>query len=142
MVLFYAKFPTPFHGIKKNSKEIGYNRATGKRFIRSNDRAKFVENWLIQKLTVEKLKQRLDTIEHDISAKFTFYFPESVYYTKKNVRSQKVPDLSNLFESIQDALQKAKVITNDSMIVSLDGSRREPINDNTTWLEIELTKAT
>lgn len=140
-ILFKAKFPVPGHGIKKNNKQIAMNRRTGQRFIRTNDKAKFLEEWLIKKLIAEKLKQRLDTITTPINAKFIFYFPKTQYFTKKNERSKKLPDLSNLYETIQDALQKANVIENDTLIDSHDGSRREPIDDVTAWLEIEITES-
>ena len=141
-VLFHCKFPVPYHGIKKNNKQIAYNRATGRSFIRSSDKALFLQNWLTQKLTVEKLKQRIDTITQDVNIKFIFHIPESVYYTKQGVRSKKVADISNLYELPQDVLQKTKIIENDSQVESHDGSRRKPIKDNTAWLEIEITKST
>jgi len=141
-ILFYAKFPVPNHGIKKNSKQIAYNRATNKSFIRSSDKALRAQEWLMVKLRAEKFKQRIDTITQDINIKFTFYFPETIYYTKQDVRSKKVADLSNLYELVQDVLQKVGIIENDSQVESHDGSRRRPIKDNTTWLEIEITEAT
>lgn len=137
-ILFYCKFPVPFHGIKKNSKQIAVNRKTGARFIRSNDRAKFAQDWLVKKLTTERLKQGIDTITCDTNIKFIFHIPESLYYTKQGIRSKKVADLSNLYETPQDALQKALIIENDSQVESHDGSRRVPIKDNTAWLEIEI----
>lgn len=140
-VLFYTKFPVPYHGIKKNSKQIAYNRKTNKTFIRSSDKALFLQKWLIQKLTAEKLKKRIDTISQDISIKFIFYFPESIYYTKQGIRSKKVADISNLYQLPEDVLQKVGIIENDSQIESHDGSRRRPINDNTAWLEIEITES-
>ena len=138
-ILFSCKIEVPYHGIKKNSKQIAFNRATGNRFIRSNDRAKFAEDWIIQKLRAERLKKRLETITTDINATFIFYFPSTVYYTKKNQKSKKIADLSNLYETVQDALQKANIIENDCQIESHDGSRRKPIDENKYYLEIILS---
>ncbi len=140
VVLFECKFTVPFHGIKKNSKQIAKNRFAGKNFIRSSDKALFAKKWLNQKLLTEKLKQRLDTIADDVIAEFIFYFPKSKYFTKKGLRSKTLPDLSNLYETVQDCLQDARIIENDTCIVNHGSSHRSPINDNQCWLEIRLIK--
>lgn len=139
-VLFHIKIPVPFHGIKKNNKQIAFNRSKGKSFIRSNDKALFAKKWLNQKLFSERLKQKLDTIQEDVVAEFVFYFPESKFFTKKGLRSKTLPDLSNLYENVQDCLQEAKVIENDTNIVNHGNSHRRPINDNQCWLEIKLSR--
>lgn len=139
-VLFHIKIPVPFHGIKKNNKQIAFNKSTGKSFIRSNDKALFAKKWLNQKLFSERLKQKLDTIQEDVVAEFVFSFPESKFFTKKGLRSKTLPDLSNLYENVQDCLQDAKVIENDTNIVNHGNSHRRPINDNQCWLEIKLTR--
>lgn len=138
-VLFKCKIQVPKHGIKKNSKMILRNKRTRKPFIASNYQAKALENILINKLRIEKLKQKIDTITIDVNAKFTFYFPESVYFTKKGQRSKNLADISNLYEIVQDALQESGIIFDDNQICSHDGSRRQPIDDNNHWLEVELT---
>ncbi len=138
-VLFKIKIPVPYHAIKKNNKQIAFNRRTGKSFIRSSDKALFLQNWLHQKLTTEKLKQRIDTITDYIKCEMVFYFPESVYYTKKGERSKKLPDLSNLYQLPEDCLQKAGIIENDHLIETHGDSARLPIKDTTYWLEIKIT---
>jgi Holliday junction resolvase RusA-like endonuclease len=93
------------------------------------------------KLAIEKLKQRIDDpIDCDIHAQFTFYFPESVYYTKKGDRSAKLPDLSNLYELPQDVMQDMGIIKNDTLICSHDGSRREAVEGSNYYLEIILRR--
>lgn len=136
--MFKCKVLVRRHSSKKNEKEP--RRRGNKTFIGKSDRAKQAEDWLILKLRVEKLKQRIDTITDDLNAKFTFYFPESVYYTKKGDRSKKLPDISNLYELPQDVMQKIQIIENDTQICSHDGSRRAVSHDNNYYLEIELTK--
>ena len=138
-ILFKCKIIVPKHGIKKNGKMIRKNWRTGQRFIGSNPKAQALENQLTQKFLIEKLKQRVETITTDINAKFTFYFPKSVYFTKKGHRNKNLPDLSNLIETPQDALQEARILFDDNLICSLDGSSRQPIDDNNYWLEVELT---
>ena len=138
-ILFKCKVQVPRHSSKKNEKEP--RSAGGRIFIGKSDRAVMSEKWLTQKLTIEKLKQRVETIECDINAKFTFYFPKTIYFTKKGERSKKLGDLSNLLELPQDVMQKLKIIENDTQICSHDGSRRVPSEDGGYWLEIELTKA-
>ena len=139
-VLFHIKIPVPCHTSKKNGKQISFNKSTGRRFIRSNDKVLFAKKWIVQKLIAEKLKQRLDMITEDIVAEFVFIFPESQFFTKKGLRSKTLNDLSNLYENIQDCLQEAKVIENDTNIVNHGNSHRRPINDNQCWLEIKLSK--
>lgn len=136
--MFKCKVLVQRHSSKKNEKVT--RRRGNKTFIGKSDRAKQAEDWLILKLRSEKLKQRIDTITDDLNAKFTFYFPESVYYTKKGDRSKKLPDLSNLLELPQDVMQKIQIIENDTQICSHDGSRRAVSHDNNYYLEIELTK--
>lgn len=138
-VLFKCKVLVQSHGVKKNSKVIRRNRRTGNRFIASNDRAKASENYLVMRFLSEKLKQRVETITTEVNAKFTFYYPQTVYFTKKGVKSKNLADISNLYETVQDALQKAQVIFDDNLICSHDGSRIRPIDDNNYWLEVEIT---
>lgn len=139
-VVFKSRFKSQKHGSKKNRKKIFKNFKTGRLFIGSEAKTKELESILIDKLRIEKLKNRLDTITFDVNAKIIFYFPASVYFTKKGHRSNKVADQSNLYQSVEDALQKAKVIHNDSQICGHDGSRRKPCEGTDYWLEIELTK--
>ncbi len=138
-IIFHCLIQVPRHGIKKNSKRIFKNFKTGKPFITSSQDAKASELILTRKLTIEKIKNKIDTITQDINVAYTFFYPETVYYTKQGIRSKKVGDLSNLIETPSDALQKAKIIENDSIICSLDGSKRMPIKDNNHWLEIKIT---
>jgi Holliday junction resolvase RusA-like endonuclease len=129
VTLFKCIIELPKHAIKKNGKSIFQNKSTGQRFIASNS-----------KLLKEKLKQRIDTIECDVNVKFIFGIPSSVYFTKKQTRSSRVPDLSNMVEAPQDAMQKVGIITNDSNIYSLNGSCRVPIEGAVYKLFIEITK--
>lgn len=137
-ILFHAKFKVNRHGILKNSKEIKKNFKTGKSFIGKSDRASDAEKWLLMKLNIEKIKQRVETITCDVKASFIFYYPKTVYFTKKGLRSEKLGDLSNLICLPEDCLQRAGIIANDNLICSLDGSKREPIDSTEYYLEIIL----
>lgn len=136
-ILFRCRVQVARHSSKKNEKEP--RRAGHRVFIGKSQKAKFAEDILKHKLQIEKLKQRVDTISCDLNAKMIFYFPETVYFTKKGDRSKKLPDTSNLYELPQDVLQTVKIIENDTQICSHDGSRRLPSEDGLYWLEIELT---
>ncbi len=136
-ILFKCRFKVPRHASKKNEKEPGISR--NHIYIRQKAKSRYAEQRMLHSLFIEKLKQRIDQpIENDISIKFTFYFPETIYYTKKNQRSKKLPDLSNLYQLPEDVLQKAKIILNDTQIENHDGSRRLPISGTEYWLEIEI----
>jgi Holliday junction resolvase RusA-like endonuclease len=140
-ILFKCLIKINRHGIKKNSKQIFMNKKTGHRFIASSNNAKVAENWLLSKLQIEKLKQKIDSpIDCDINAKFIFYFPKSVYFTKKGLRSRKLPDLDNLICLPLDCLQKSKIILDDSIVCSLDGTKRLPINGTDHFLEIIISR--
>ena len=138
MILFSAYFKVLRHSAKKNEKEIHYRGQ--KKWIANNSKASLAEKWMEHYLVINKLKQRIETIECDLHAKFTFYFPKTVYYTKKGVRSKNLPDLSNLYELPQDALQEVGIISDDTQICSHDGSRREPIDGSEYYIRIELFK--
>ena len=139
-ILFKAKFKVSKHGSKKNNKRIFRNHATGRQFIGSESKTKFLESQLVSCLMRERFKSRTDLIECDVNAQIIFHFPRSVFFTKAGHRSTKVGDISNLYQSVEDALQKAQIIKNDSLIESHDGSRRVPIDDVEYWLEIVLTR--
>ena len=63
----------------------------------------------------------------ELHVKFTFY-----------LGARQKPDLSNLYEAPQDAMEVAGIISNDYWIVSHDGSRRLRDSKNPR-IEIELT---
>jgi Holliday junction resolvase RusA-like endonuclease len=140
-VLFKCSIVVHRHAIKKNGKTIRRNFATGRPMIASNSKAEYLEKYLVSKLQIERFKQRIDLIRQPINLKLTFFYPESVYFAKTGNRSNKVGDTSNLYESPQDALQKAGVIENDNLVESHDGSRRRPIAGVNYVLEIEITES-
>lgn len=140
MILFRAYLQVSRFGILKNSKQILINKRTGRPFVAKSDDAMKLENELTKKLYIEKLKQRVEMITCDVNAKLVFHYPKSVYYTKKNEKSLKLADLSNLYCLPEDCLQKAGIIENDRLISSHNGSCRKPIDSNMYYLEIELTR--
>lgn len=141
MILFSAKFKVQKHGILKNGKQIRFNNRTKKNFITKNDLVLALENYLIIKLRQLKIIHKIDDpITQDISICFKFYFPKSIYFTKKGLRSRTLSDLSNLYELPQDCLQKAGIISNDTQICSHDGSRRLPIEGTDYYLEIIISQ--
>lgn len=75
-----------------------------------------------------KAQHRDDPIEGELQATFTFY-----------VGARRKPDLSNLYEAPQDAMEDAGIISNDYFIVSHDGSRRRRDRENPR-IEITLEK--
>lgn len=139
-ILFKCMIPLSRHSSKKNEKEPGFNITTRKFFVKAKEGAIKSKNELNQRLQIERLKQRVDLISCDINAKFIFYFPETKFFTKKGERNKNLPDLSNLYEMPQDCLQFAKIIEDDTYIVSHNGSERRPIEGARYWLEIELSR--
>lgn len=136
-VLFKCRIKVPRHSSKKNEKKPA--RLRGRAFVMKTEAAKLVEDYMVHHLHIQRIKSRIsDPITCDLVAVFKFYFPESVYFTKKGKRSQNLPDLSNLYQLPEDVLQTVKIIANDTQIESHAGSGRFPIDGNEYWLEIEL----
>lgn len=135
--LFSCLIRVPRHSSKKNEKTHGVRN--GKIFIRKTEAAAHVESVLLCELRRTKYANRIfEPLTKDLHAKFTFYFPKTVYFTKKGQRSKKIPDLSNLYMLPEDCLQKVGIIENDTLIESHDGSRRESIEGREYFLRIEL----
>lgn len=124
---FIAEIYVNSHVVKKNNRPIFKSRRGGVPFIGKNPDLVRAEALMHNEIVRQRLKQKIHyPLTGYIHANFLFYFPPNVFYTKKGDRSKKVPDLSNLYELPQDALQQAGVIENDTQIDSHDGSRRLP----------------
>jgi Holliday junction resolvase RusA-like endonuclease len=109
---------------KKNSSNIFFNKATGKRFITPSDRYKQYEKDFLL------LCPNIPIIDYPISLKALYYMP-----THKKV------DLINLHSALHDCLVKKNVLLDDncSIIVSTDGSRVY-YDKNNPRTEIYITK--
>jgi Holliday junction resolvase RusA-like endonuclease len=136
--IFYCKFPISRHPSQKNEKVIHYKRRTQTPFIGSTKGFIIERHAMMACLKQEMVKQShlLYPITDDVHIKFTFYFPN--YYTVKNLRNRKLPDLSNLYHFPEDCLQNVGIIENDSLICSHDGSRRLPSDDQFNHIEISI----
>lgn len=107
------------HVVKKNNRPIFRGR------IGKSEKLRSAERHLTISLRSQGNKQGLyNPINEPIWAVFMFHFPREVYMTKKGVISEKLPDLSNLIQLPEDCLQDAGIIKNDTLIHSLDLSRR------------------
>lgn len=134
--LFHVIVPVRKHTTKKNGKTAFYSKRLNKAWVTTKKSARTEEEKLIETLLIVKktIKDVTFPITEEIHAEFIFNMSD--YYTKKGERRKNLPDLSNLIELPQDALEKAGIIENDSLIYSLDGSRRLPSEQDT--LEITL----
>jgi Holliday junction resolvase RusA-like endonuclease len=87
---------------QKNNKEIAFNRATGRRFVRSNDR---VTAW--KEIAVTELQKQFrgyQVTDYPITIALVFFFD--------NLRRH---DLDNAASGVMDALVAAEVITDDNV---------------------------
>lgn len=100
--------------VKKNSSQIV--RRGKKPFLLPS---KAYMSWKDAAILQLKTQHRGDPIEGELHATFTFY-----------VGARRKPDLSNLYEAPQDAMEEAGIINNDYFIVSHDGSRRRRDREN------------
>jgi len=137
-IIFKIEVEVERHFILKNSKNIRLNRRTGARFIASNDDVvegkKYLERVFRENFNGKK-------IESYVNAKMVFVFPHSLFYTKKNERSRRIADLSNLYQVVEDALEASGVLGSDNLIESHDGSRRlsGPVGEERFWLQVEIS---
>ena len=116
-------------------------KSGSKRWIGKSKTADLCEQLLLKSLLIEKLKQKIDEpITCDINLKCIFYYPNSVFYTKKGIRSKTIGDLDNLTQLPLDCLQKAKIIANDTIVCGLDDTRRMPIDGHEYFLKIEVSE--
>lgn len=125
---FYYKFTikgTP--EVKKNSRTVVRNRRTGRMFPIKSSKLQGAETNAYADLMEQKRRSMALPISTPVNVCFIFYRA-----TRHRV------DLSNLYELPQDALQKAGILENDSLIESHDGSRKryDPENPRT---EITIT---
>lgn len=132
------------HAIKKNGRQIAFNRGTGRPVLGKSGDLVRAEKSMIAQMQLQARGQRLTKpFEGRLWVMAHFYFPHERYYTKTGQVSETLPDLSNLLELPQDCMQPVKVcktgqrkgrtirngagiISNDSHIDSLDGCRRLP----------------
>lgn len=138
IVVFKIEVEVERHFILKNSKNIRVNRRTGSRFIASNDNVvegkKYLERIFRENFSGEMIKNY-------VNMKCEFVFPHSVFYTKKNERSRRIADMSNLYQVVEDALESSGVLESDNLIESHDGSRRlsGPVGEERFWLQVEIS---
>lgn len=142
-LLFEIYLRVEKHIVKKNNRQIGYNRATGKPFpIKSADLKKY-ENHLKTEFLFA-WRQRFmnaygkDSINEPVNVKMLFYFNN--YLTTKGSVNKNMPDLSNIYQVVEDALQEACVLEDDFLIYGHDGSRRLPSADDNHYLKVEVYK--
>jgi Holliday junction resolvase RusA-like endonuclease len=99
---------------KKNSHHI--RRSGRKAWISPKPEYQQWENNAVLQLQAQK-NQRKPYVDYPLKGRLNL---SCVIYR----RHQYQPDLSNLIQSVEDALERAGIIENDKYIESLDGSRR------------------
>ena len=136
---YHVKIPVQKHFIKKNSRDIMYNRRTKKPFIGKKADLANAEKYLIEYMQLHALKMGIrEPLNEPVWAIFFFHFTKEQFFTKKGIMRQTIGDLSNLYQLPEDCLEKAGVIANDTLIMAHDYSRRLPAEK--TELEIYLMK--
>lgn len=114
--------PIEKHVVKKNKRPIWRGRIGKSRELIAAEN--YLELVMKQQASQQDFKKPID---FPVWVIFHFYFTKDRFYTKQSkykLRSKTLPDLSNLYEIVQDTLQGAGVIENDNLIDSHDLSRR------------------
>lgn len=123
-ILFYAKIDVEHHVSKKNNRPVF--RAGTRAFLGKSSKLRSAEDKMVLSLRSQGNKYGItEPIRSDLWLLCLFYF-ENYHLRKKDQRSKKLNDLSNLFELPADCLETAGIIENDSQICSFDLSRRLP----------------
>lgn len=132
-LLFSCRIPVESHVVKKNNRPIWRGRLGKSATLRD------AEAFLIAALTREKkLHPGKFPITQDVQAKLTFHFHHKKFIAKTTgLRNKTLPDISNLYQLVEDCLQTAGVLFDDGLIDNHDGSRRLSHPDR-HYLEIEL----
>lgn len=114
-----------YHVVKKNNRPIHKHRRTGIRSIGKSQRLINAEEAMTLEFQQQAIVQNLrETLNQPMWAVFHFYFTKETFFTKKGKISKNLPDLTNLIELPQDCLTNAGIIEDDSLIHSVDMSRR------------------
>ncbi|HHV62353.1 MAG TPA: RusA family crossover junction endodeoxyribonuclease [Firmicutes bacterium] len=120
-----AKIVLPGRPItKKNNQKIINNRHTARPQIIQSDRYRAYEEDCLKHLLTYR------------GPRFTGPIKLTARYWMPNKRSW--PDLVGLIQATQDILQKAKIISDDKYVVSLDGSHIAGIDNGNPRTEIEI----
>lgn len=137
--LFYLRIPVEHHAVKKNNRQIHFNKRTGRRFIGKSERLGCAEKELTDAFLRAKEYNVISTypITFPVQVTMRFFFAKEKFFTKAGTINKKLPDLSNLYQLPEDCLQKAGIIYDDHLICSHDGSRRLP-HPSRNYLEIEV----
>ena len=138
--VFKAIIELPKFPIKKNSKQIFRNKSTGRPFIASNSKAQALMNTLNAELLKAKMMSSCGLIDYDVNVQMVFAFPKKYFFNAKGKRSKKIADIGNLYQAVEDGLQKVGIIQNDSLICSHNLSDRLPTLGDTHILKIVITR--
>lgn len=96
---------------KKSAHRAGVSK-NGKPFLYLSTEQKKWESDVSTALSVQRLESEYPCVDYECWARILIYR-----------QYNRLADLSNLIQSIEDALQRAGCIENDRLIRSLDGSR-------------------
>lgn len=130
-LLFQVSIVVNKHVSKKNDKEIRMNPLNGKRYIgtrkKTADELSLMSNALLNHII--DLGGHSFPLKGLLQVKLLFHYPDTLVRKRKTMpdlmkQCEKVIDLSNLIQGVEDCLQSAGVIKDDKQIESYDGSRR------------------
>jgi len=123
--------------VKKNTRPVYVNKATGKRFIGKSKRLKEYENNSVMQLKkFKRLYYKLNS-SGEVVDDFPISNPIQVMYKFYRGTRHKV-DTSNLIEAPQDCLIKAGIISDDSIIKKITAEKFYDKDNPRTEIEIEV----
>ena len=108
--------------VLKNSKQIAFNRRTGRPFVISNKRVETYRHKMLALLCAE-----WGPLTEPIRSPVRM---QAIFFGSWKSTNASLPDLSNLYQMPEDLLEEAGVIENDRQIESHAGSCRVCLCDN------------
>jgi len=115
--------------VKKNTRPVYINKATGKRFIGKSKRLKEYEDMAVAQLEKQIIREKQDT--------FPLFEPIKIIYKFYRKDKRRV-DCSNMIEAPQDCLIKAGIISDDNIIKKITAEKFYSKDNPRTEIEIEV----
>lgn len=129
-LLFDCTIEVEKHSSLKNSKVISYKwtrKASGRArkipFLRTEDKTKRAQEFLLLSLQ-NRARQLLLNKPIGTAVRAVWELQLTNFYTKNGTVNRRAGDITNLIQGCEDALTKANIIEDDSLICSMEAVKK------------------
>lgn len=137
-LLFRCQFDVPYFTSQKNAKTIHFKR--GRPFIASTAKSTSARGFLLSQLQMLARDANIGQ-PFDMEMRLLLTFCLSNFYNKKGKIHRRSGDLDNLIAAPVDALVKAGIISDDSLLTSITANKIASISGSNI-LTVELYEKT